>query len=73
MEVNDDESKPVKAKPPAYPSTLGEFVGLGWRMHGLCVPRNGTGKFQIDIAAAAKSPQSGSTQGRACSRSTPLG
>jgi hypothetical protein len=36
-------------KPPAYPPTLGEFVGLGWRMQGLCVPCNGVEKFDIDI------------------------
>jgi hypothetical protein len=48
--VSDDKSK--RAKPPAYPPTLGEFVGLGWRMQGLCVPCNGTDKFEIDMAAA---------------------
>ena len=44
----------MKAKPPAYPPTLGEFVRLGWRMQGLCVPCNGTDKFEIYIDAAAK-------------------
>ena len=44
----------MKAKPPAYPPTLGEFVRLGWRMQGLCVPCNGVDMFQIDMDAAAK-------------------
>jgi hypothetical protein len=47
-------SKSKPAKPPAYPPTLGEFVRLGWRMQGLCVPCNGVDKFQVDMAAAAK-------------------
>ena len=41
-------------KPPADPPALGEFVGLGWRMQGLCVPCNGVEKFDIDMGAAAK-------------------
>jgi hypothetical protein len=49
--VSGDKSKPMK--PPAYPPTVGEFVGLCWRMQGLCVPCNGTNKFEIDMAAAA--------------------
>jgi hypothetical protein len=52
--VSSDKSKPVEAKPTAYPSTLGEFVGLGWRMQGLYVPSNGTDKFAIYMDAAAK-------------------
>jgi hypothetical protein len=48
-EVSDDKSK--RAKPPTYPPTFGEFVGLGWRMQGLCVPCNGTDKFQVMVAA----------------------
>jgi hypothetical protein len=51
-EVSDDKSK--RAKPPTYPPTFGEFVGLGWRMQGLCVPCNGIDKFQVDTVAAAK-------------------
>jgi hypothetical protein len=51
-EASDDKSK--RAKLPAYPPTLGDFVGLGWRMQGLCVPCNGTDKFQVDMVAAAK-------------------
>jgi hypothetical protein len=50
--VGDDKSKFMK--PPACPPTLGEFVGLGWRMEGLCVPCNGVDKFQVDMVAAAK-------------------
>jgi len=52
--VSGDNSKPVKAKPPAYLPTLAEFVGLGWRKQGLCVPCNGVEKFDIDMGAAAK-------------------